>query len=263
MIPIQPMIFDTDNEYWTRLIYKNVDPNRYLISTYGNIFDYIENSLVKIQNISENNRYLTVYLTTTNGRKHRFLLHLLVANAFIFDQNINRVVVNHKDGDKANPHVSNLEFTTHKENTQHAIKSGLFKPKGHNDNNLTEKEVVEICEMLQNGLSYASILNNLGLDNSRNNRELIANIYRRKAWTKISNNYNFPNMDRKLFYTHNEDTIRKICTALEAGKSYREIFEYAFNREYQGSLINKKEYELIRRIKNRQLFTSISKDYKF
>ena len=70
-------------------------------------------------------------------------------------------------------------------------------------------------------------------------------------------------MDRKLFYTHNEDTIRKICVALETGKSYKEIFEYAFDKEYQGSLINKKEYELIRRIKNRQLFTSISKDYKF
>jgi hypothetical protein len=85
---------------------------------------------------------------TSNGKypgyyaKGRFwLLHISVAQCFIRNPK-NKPLVNHKDGNKKNPHGDNLEWATHSENSQHAWDNGLNKhvPKS----NLTRRQILYI-----------------------------------------------------------------------------------------------------------------------
>lgn len=63
--------------------------------------------------------------TCKNSIKNTYLVHRMVSIAFIPNPD-NKPCVNHIDGNKTNNHVSNLEWCTYAENTNHAIKKGLM-----------------------------------------------------------------------------------------------------------------------------------------
>lgn len=76
---------------------------------------------------SRNNRgYLCSSVAFKDKGSRPELIHRIVATAFIRPPNPGEQV-NHKDGDKTNNHVSNLEWVTASENIKHAITTGLNK----------------------------------------------------------------------------------------------------------------------------------------
>lgn len=60
-----------------------------------------------------------------HGIKQYLHVHTIVTEQFIGDVYKTGLTVNHKDGNKLNNHVDNLEIITSTENTRHAIKAGL------------------------------------------------------------------------------------------------------------------------------------------
>lgn len=74
-----------------------------------------------------NGGYLDIKLSKNNTLTH-FKIHTLVANAFIPNL-FNKPCVNHKDGNKLNNNVDNLEWVTYSENMLHAYDIGLLKRK--------------------------------------------------------------------------------------------------------------------------------------
>ena len=65
------------------------------------------------------------FSVTIDGHKKTYKLHRAVAKAFIPNSN-NLPQVNHKDGNKDNNHVANLEWITNRDNAHHAIDNGLW-----------------------------------------------------------------------------------------------------------------------------------------
>lgn len=65
------------------------------------------------------------------GVKKKRYIHRLVAQHFIPNPEFKKEV-NHKDGDKSNNHVDNLEWCTRLENEKHAWHTGLKSMKGAN-----------------------------------------------------------------------------------------------------------------------------------
>lgn len=87
-------------------------------------FRYLDDIILKAS--YDKRGYKFVYIRRNDGRVKRFSIHRTVAQAFIPNPE-NLPVVNHKDGDKANNNVENLEWCTVQYNSQHSMKIGTSK----------------------------------------------------------------------------------------------------------------------------------------
>ena len=96
-------------------------------------------------------------------------VHRLVAEAFIPNPE-NKPTVNHKDGNKKNNFLNNLEWHTISENTKHAYDIGLLVPpklpihKGqdHPQSKLKNTDIPAIIAKRKSGMTYAAIAKEYG-----------------------------------------------------------------------------------------------------
>ena len=199
----------------TKRIIINGKPTRYLVNTDGQIFsEYTASYLKPFKNP---NGY---YLVDLHDDKKSYTrqVHRLVAEAFIPNP-LMLETVNHKDGDKSNNAVSNLEWMTQLDNVRHAWKTGLAKPRYGTDNPAnvySEDQIHLVCQLLEiSFLSNKQIAEIAGV-----NVTTIRDIKFRGKWSKISCQYNI-NMKPKGF----KDLRKKILELIDLGYSNKEIFE--------------------------------------
>lgn len=115
--------------------------DRYEVSNWGNVRSKSRGQTVNCSNREYYQCYSGKQLSLTRASKTGYLMcwlqvepkprnctaHRLVAQAFIPNPE-NKPTVNHKDGNKQNNYVENLEWSTYQENVKHAHETGLTHP---------------------------------------------------------------------------------------------------------------------------------------
>ena len=97
--------------------------DNYSVSTDGTIRNDTTSRILKYY---IRNGYKSITLSKENVKK-TFNIHTIVADHFLVKPLNNKYVVNHKDENKLNNHLSNLEYTTYRENTMMSSTSNRTK----------------------------------------------------------------------------------------------------------------------------------------
>ena len=94
---------------------------RYLVSNYGRVYSHFHERILTPKTSGRGYQGITLRY---RGIKQRFYIHRLVAECFLPQPKTDEYEVNHKDLDKQNNHVSNLEWSTREKNFKHAYSNG-------------------------------------------------------------------------------------------------------------------------------------------
>lgn len=150
----------------------------YTITSDGEVFS--DNSgKMKTRNKGKT-KYQIINFMREDGAKKTFRLHRLVMMAFEPREDIDTLEVNHKDGDKTNNKLDNLEWCSPSENQIHAYQVGLQHARRgelSNFSKLTEEEIKEIFQMRKQGMLQREIADKIGCTRSN-----ISYILSNKTW---------------------------------------------------------------------------------
>lgn len=137
----------------------------YYISDYGNVYSIRRSKILKVWNSPHKYQRITL---SKKGYEKSFCIHRLVATVFIPNPE-GKKSINHKDGNKHNNHVSNLEWVTPYENTKHAVSLGLIAPfknesgELHPAAKLNNVDIAMIKILCQNGFTQEQIGKRFGI----------------------------------------------------------------------------------------------------
>jgi len=101
--------------------------SKYLISTLGRVATIKTNRIRRYSKIGGKGIGYAIVSISHEGEHLGKMVHVLVAETFIGPK-VKGMVVNHKDGNKLNNCLENLEYLTYSENSKHAYASGLRSP---------------------------------------------------------------------------------------------------------------------------------------
>lgn len=154
--------------------------------------------------------------------KQSVLYHRLVASVWV-DNPFKYPVVNHKDHNKLNNNSANLEWCTHKHNTQEAVKFGVMpiNCKYGEECNLAEysdEKVHQICKDLQEGISNKEVSLKYNISTG-----YIKDLKNKKVRKGIASQYELVKKDIRIL---SDDLVHEICKLIVDGLGNKDIVEY-------------------------------------
>lgn len=171
---MQPLI-DSDTQWRDLPDYAGI----YSVSEEGKIFSHPRTEFVQSKRTGGHYRYRSGSFIKTQVNKlgyeqvglylegvcSRVLVHRLVAKAFV-ENPLELPEVNHKDGNKSNNCVSNLEWVSRRQNALHGTRI-LGKNRGENNlkSKLLEVDVLNIRLDLEKGLTQTEVAKRYNITN--------------------------------------------------------------------------------------------------
>lgn len=134
--------------------------NKYGVDEEGNVYSLNYNNtkkcvVLKFRLNRQGRPYVNLCL---NGKYTSKLIHRLVAETYLMESYQEGFEVNHKDGNKQNNALPNLEWTTNEGNRIHAVELGLhLRGVDNPSSKLTESEVLSIRSKHKAGTSMRSL----------------------------------------------------------------------------------------------------------
>ena len=208
----------------------------YLISKSGKIYSTLTESYLKYDNST---RYSKVRLMDRRlGKFINLLVHRLVAIQFIPNPR-NLPEVNHKDGNRHNNSVYNLEWCTTEYNRRHAKENGLYKVEEDNPRaKLTKEQVINIYKEYDTNKNKSDIAGKYNVSDA-----LIGEIVRGVRWSSTYKEYygiesSYKKPKRKRI---NSEVLKSIVLLHKQGFNTVEIQEKTgVANSYIGKLLNEK-----------------------
>lgn len=203
---------------------------------------------LKLHSTGRGESYYRMRVYNIDGSVYKKDVHRFVAEAFIPNPD-SLPHVNHKNGNKRDNRVENLEWCTPAHNVKHAFETGLNNnySEGHHSATLTNNQVHDICKKMQEGWRNCEIAKEYG-----SSKSVPTQIRNGITWIEISSQYD---VNRQRAKRTSEDTIHWICRQMENGLSNSEIKKIATSEAVTANLICS--------IRGRYRWNIISDKYKF
>lgn len=154
----------------------------YKVSNLGRVWSLRNNKERRSGAIKAGYRFIPL---NNKGAVRNHFVHRIVADAFLGPLP-HKSEINHKDGDKTNNHLPNLEVVTRSENLKHRIHVLGIKPlvfRGEDSGNavITEGDVRNIRRLKREGKGAPEIARILGFGNS-----CVAHVYHGRTWKHVN-----------------------------------------------------------------------------
>lgn len=227
----QTLSFDLyPGELFYQCIYNNIICPDYIISNYGRVYNIKRNAFLKQS--SDKDGYLRVCIKVPGCEKIKTVkVHRLELMSIYPILNPEKYYGNHKDGNKQNNFIGNLEWVHPIDNTRHGWDTGLNNNIGLNNGHsvIDDKTAHFICSRLELGKRNCEICDEMGITDREERMRMnaiISSIKHGKTKTYISQNYNIMGCDGTRRYSL--EFAYLVCQFLVDGDkfTYCEIMDY-------------------------------------
>lgn len=183
----------------------------YMISNYGRVFmRYNQNPFMLLS--VDPKGYWVVVLQTIYGPK-MLRVHRLVKLVFDYIEGCENLVVDHKDGNRLNPYLGNLEWTTFDEN----VRLGFER---YQNDKISPSDLQKVPEYMAKDIKRNRELKKQNIEKTKQQEDQQIKDYKQKNFNDLKNNFNCQSERGKIDIgktTHPDEQVHEICKMLQEG----------------------------------------------